>query len=209
MTTETNAAQNDTDAAGTVVADADGVDAAAAAATPEAGGDTPSTDGAEAGAGDAQPGAPEQYEAFTYPENFVVDEGFVNEFADVAKALNLTQEQAQQFVDFEIQRTIAHTDARQQEWSNTLEEWKQQISKDEELGGARYDQTMTRVAKARDAFGTDGFKTFLDESGLGDHPEVVRYLARVGDAISEDRLVSGDQGASSTSRRMYKNSNMN
>ena len=34
-------------------------------------------------------------------------------------------------------------------------------------------------------FGTPGLRAFLTESGGGNHPEVIRFMARVGNAIAE------------------------
>ena len=51
----------------------------------------------------------------------------------------------------------------------------------------------------------------LEESGLGNHPEVIRVFYRAGKAISEDRFVAGQAGKTNQgdARRLYAASNMN
>jgi hypothetical protein len=48
--------------------------------------------------------------------------------------------------------------------------------------------------KALDAFGTTELRSLLNESGLGNHPEVIRFMFRAGKAISEDSMVTGTKG---------------
>jgi hypothetical protein len=48
--------------------------------------------------------------------------------------------------------------------------------------------------KALDAFGTAELRSLLNESGLGNHPEVIRFMFRAGKAISEDSMVTGNKG---------------
>lgn len=213
--TEQTTAQNDTDAAvgsGVDTAAAGAVDTAAAGQPDTAGADTSlegtaATDQTAEGGDDAATGAPEQYEAFQYPDGYEVDEAALAEFTGVVKALNLTQAQAQQLIDFDAQRYTVAAQQADAQMTNLRAQWKSEIAADAEIGGAKYDQSMVAVAKTIDAFGSPTLRTFLNESGLGDHPEVVRLLAKVGDAISEDRLVSGE--GNRPSRRFYDNSTMN
>ena len=53
--------------------------------------------------------------------------------------------------------------------------------------------------KAFDQFGTPELKTFLNDTGLGNHPELVRWAFRVGGALSEDGIVKGRQGDGTSS----------
>ena len=57
-------------------------------------------------------------------------------------------------------------------------------------------EQMLDVAKASlDTFGTDALKSLLQETGLGNHPEVIRFMYRAGKAISEDSYVGNSEGA--------------
>jgi hypothetical protein len=54
--------------------------------------------------------------------------------------------------------------------------------------------------KALDAFGTAELRSLLNESGLGNHPEVIRFMFRAGKAISEDSMVTGTKGEAKSAR---------
>jgi hypothetical protein len=62
-----------------------------------------------------------------------------------------------------------------------------------------------------DAFATPELRTLLNESGLGNHPEIIRAFYRAGKAISEDGFVAGGHKATDKgdAKRLYPNSNMN
>ena len=49
--------------------------------------------------------------------------------------------------------------------------------------------------KAVEQFGTPELRTLLDESGLGSHPEVVRFFYRAGKAIGDDNFVAAGRTA--------------
>ncbi len=51
-----------------------------------------------------------------------------------------------------------------------------------------------------DRFGTDPLKKSLSESGLGNHPELVRLLVRIGKSMSEDQLVIAGHKPSETKK---------
>ena len=173
----------------------------AQAAAPAAGGQTPEAEQKPAG-------APESYE-FKHPdEGGQFDESVTTAFAEVAKDLNLSQEAAQKVLD-KMSPVLA---ARQTEAiSAARSQWLTDSKADAEFGGAKLDENLGVAKKAIDTFATQPLKDLLNESGLGNHPEVVRLFFRVGKAISEDGFVGGAGAAqgSQDARSMYGKSNMN
>lgn len=151
---------------------------------------------AEAKPAEAKPdekaeGAPEQYADFTAPEGIQLDAEIVDEFKAFAKEENLTQEKAQKFADLGAkiaQKThdnyVKHIEATQVQWANDSRA-------DKEFGGDKLDANMAVAKKALDTFGSPELSEMLRTSGLGNHPEIVRAFYRVGNAISEDKLVPG------------------
>jgi hypothetical protein len=77
------------------------------------------------------------------------------------------------------------------------------------MGGAKHEENLALANKAIDAFGTPELRTFLDESGLGNHPELLRAFHKAGSAISEDQLVLGNGENNAKPKSFYSNSNMN
>jgi hypothetical protein len=160
----------------------------------------------EAKTDEAPAGAPEKYE-FVMPENASMDEAGIESFSAFAKDLNLTQEAAQKMVD----KMAPAMQARQAEVLQVNKtKWADQSRADTEFGGAKLTENMAVAEKALNQFGTPALHTLLKESGLGNHPEIIRAFYRAGKAISEDgSFVNGNKSATSetTAQRMYPNMN--
>ena len=85
-------------------------------------------------------------------------------------------------------------------WVEQQKSWVEQAKADTEYGNDKFDESISVAVKARDNFGTSEFNEMLDSSGLGNHPEMIRFLNRVGKAISEDSVVVGGNSTSALSR---------
>lgn len=206
-------AQNNTDAAasGSSAAAAPTGDAGTAAVdqASSTGVDTSTGgEGGEAAAAAAPASAPEQYGAFDLPEGYQLEESELAQFSEWAKSNNLTQEAAQLIINRDAQRMTDAMKAADDAWSSTVTGWQTQVKNDSELGGANYEQNLGIANKAVEAFGNPALRAFLDESGLGNHPELIRAFYKAGVAISEDRLVSGGNGEGRPASAYYSNSNL-
>ena len=182
------------------------------AAAPETGSTTLLGDGAEGDAaetkdeGEKPEGAPEKYE-WAAPDGVTLDESIMGSLSEVAKELNLPQAAAQKLVD-KIAPVMAQRQVEQFEALRT--EWRQASSSDQEFGGAKLAENMAVAKKALDAFSTPEFRQLLEQTGMGNHPEVIRTFYRAGKAISEDGLVSGSAPkAPRDARSLFPASNMN
>lgn len=159
------------------------------------------TQDAETAAAESQPepeavseeaGAPESYDAFEMPEGYGVDETILSEYQSWAKENNFTQEQAQEGINL-VSRL---KQAELERWGEQQAAWVNEAKGDKEFGGEKFDKNIAVAVKARETFGTPEFVEMLDISGLGNHPEMVRFLYRVGSQISEGRMVAGSPSAS-------------
>ena len=140
-----------------------------------------------------KPGAPEQYE-FQAPEGQAFDNAVLDAYSDVARELNLSQDDAQKLLD----KVAPVMQARQQEQiAQVRDEWAQSARTDKEFGGEKLDASLATAKKALDAFASPELKTLLNEAGLGNHPEIIRFMYRAGKSISEDRVVTGQQAPGS------------
>ena len=179
---------------------------------------------------DKESGAPDSYEKFELPEGVeMTDEQFA-EVSEFSKSLNLTQEQAQQAVNYHnevVSRVVGEVKAQsEQERADMQAEWVNQVKVDKEIGGADMREKLSTALKSLNAFSDNAVdatgKPVLDknglpvtkiaqalqESGFGDHPEMVRVFYRVGKLISEDSYLSGKAptGAPKTqAETMYPN----
>ena len=151
---------------------------------------------------EGQNGVPESYADFKLPEGLTLDAALNTEFKGVAKALGLSQEKAQQVVDLYSKNLKAQAEGQAAEFQKLHEGWKAETLK---ALGADSEKQLAFAAKAREKFGNDEFTKFMDETKMGEHPEVVQFMVRVGKAISEDSLVEGKNGTEEKSHaeRIY------
>lgn len=143
----------------------------------------------------ADAGAPTEYADFTLPEGIEIDADVMTEFKGLAKELGITQEAAQKLIDLQASMEEKRAETLQQMVADQSQQWANQVKNDPEIGGENYDQSVALAVKTIETFGSPELRTLLNDSGLGNHPELVKFCHRIGKAISEDTLVmGGDQG---------------
>lgn len=137
-----------------------------------------------------QEGAPEKYE-FQAAEGVELDTEALKDFEPVARDLNLTNEQAQKLVDA-YPKILAGVQQRQAgAWQATTEQWAADVKADKEIGGDKLTGNLSVAQRALDQFGGPELKEYLNTTGLGNHPALVKAFIKVGKAMSEDKVVTG------------------
>ena len=112
--------------------------------------------------------------------------------ADYAKKQGLSQEAAQDLLNKENLARNEFVETLAKERENQASEWVDEVKNDKEIGGDNYESSVKYAQRAAAKFGTKDFLNVLNESGYGNHPEVVRTLARIGKAMSDDKIVFGE-----------------
>lgn len=130
-------------------------------------------------------GPPEKYE-FTMPDGVELDAKLVEQFDPVLRELNLTNEQASKLAGVLAQARAADAKAAEEAFAEQVAGWAKQAQDDKELGGAAFDENVKSAQKAIAAFASPELKTLLDSTGLGNHPELLKFCMRIGKAIGED-----------------------
>lgn len=151
--------------------------------------ETGNADGDKAGDTSKQ-GAPEAYE-FKAIEGQEFDPEVMKSFSEIAKELDLPQDAAQKVLDKVAPKIL---ERQMQALENVRNEWAESARTDKEFGGDKLNDNLVVAKKALDSFGTPELRKLLNESGLGNHPEMIRLMYRAGKAISEDRFVGGTRG---------------
>ena len=175
---------------------------------PEAAAQAPA---AEAAAAEPAPDAAPDYAALTLPEGFAADAKTLDEFKALAGELKLPVEAAGKLLGLHARLQQQEADA----WAATVTGWRQQSEGDPYLSGrdlanggfASLIEATAAAAKALDRYGSPELRQVLADYGLGNHPQVVRFVARIGRDLSEDRIVVGEARApTDVLRAMYPNS---
>jgi hypothetical protein len=141
-------------------------------------------------------GVPEgDYKLEDLPEGTVVDENALKAIEPVAKELGLSNKGlskiagvyaekvlpavVDQFTE-SLQRDVA---AQHATWATETTEL---VKTDPVFQNKPLPEVQQVAAKALDRFGGEGFRKFLNDTGLGNHPDMVKFAYLAGSAISED-----------------------
>jgi hypothetical protein len=138
-------------------------------------------------------GAPEAYEEFKKPEgmeNVELNQATIDALKPIAKELNLSQDKAQTLFAKLLTDVYPKMEAQRLEaWGNLTKGWADTAKADKELGGDKWDANVANAQRALNTFGTPELKAALNQYGLGNHPEMIRLMVRMGNAMREDTIV--------------------
>lgn len=133
------------------------------------------------------------------PENSPLTKEDLAEIAKQAKEQGLTKEQAESRLktenDVAVRTAARIKDQQASEVKTNQATWVDAIKNDKELGGDRYNQTVAEASRAFKATASPELQEIIRQSGLGNHPEYVRQMARIGRMMAEDTLIPGRSGA--------------
>lgn len=144
------------------------------------------------------------YEAFTLPDGFQMDDAKLGEFTkELGEFQNLTkadQKAVQEFGQRLVDRHIALTQEHQQRlvehftttWEKQKNDWKDAFEADPEIGGNRKDTTLKAAKEFIRTYGGDEsqrkeISKLMNETGIGNHPALIRLLAKAGEQLAEGR----------------------
>lgn len=169
------------------------------------GADDAGKDGGKDGDGNADAGKDAiEYTAFDMPEGVTVDEAALARFTPIAKELGLDQGGAQKLVDIYAEMQAESAKA----FADQVSQWGEQTRNDPEIGGAKFDENLKTAITGLQAFASPELVDLLNSTGIGNHPEMIRFCRRVGMALREDKTVAPSSGAGralSIAERMYPN----
>lgn len=127
----------------------------------------------------------------TMPEGVEVDQAMVDALGPEFKDLGLTNAQAQKLADKFIQVQQKRVSDQSKSWGETVAKWADDAKADKDIGGDKWDGTVTTARRAIDTLGTPALKEYLELTGGGNHPELIRFMAKVGAMIKEDDPPAG------------------
>lgn len=217
MTTETQTPTNDE--ATTTAPVVEDTALATAATTEETAAQGEVAEGATTDDADKAPvvadAAPEAYDttAWTMPEGVEFDaEGFAA-VEPTLRELNLSQDQAGKLMGAYAEKIVPMIQQRTiEQFDNNAAELKANLARDlmadPEVGGKKLDESKAMAAKAIAHFipkaeQRSEFSTFLNESGLGNHPLLMRLVAGAGRTLSEATTMAGTSASELTAAEKF------
>lgn len=142
--------------------------------------------------------APEKYE-LKLPEGSPLKTDHLEKIVSYAKERGLSNEDAQALLERENAAVADFVNGQKEILKSTTETWVKEVEQDKELGGEAYKQNVAYANNVVKKFGSPAFIKTLNETGLGNHPELVRVFARIGKIMANDKLVVA--GAQSTPKK--------
>lgn len=151
--------------------------------------------------------------ALKLPEGVDAKDPTVAEFKKLAAKAGLDSAKAQGLYDLHAKALSAAqkagTDASVAEIATTRKEWVSQLKADKEYGGAKFPETQALLKKVMTRYAPDAETLEFLNSGPGDHPGLVKLIARIGRDLAEDTVAKSTtagkpNGAASAEERLRK-----
>jgi hypothetical protein len=154
--------------------------------------------------------APVEYD-FTPPEGVQFDEEVLGEFKALAQAENLKPEAAKAVADMGAKMLTKWQSAQVAALEKVQAEWVEAVAKDAEIGGDTQAEKLAVAAAGMKNLASEGLQKLLKDSGLQNHPEVIRMFYREGKRFMPDKTIpSAGRGAQKdAAKAFYPNSNHN
>lgn len=153
---------------------------------------------------------PEKYD-LKIKEGSKIDAAHLEKISAFAKAKGLSNEDAQALLDRDQENFSAIQSAQEAELQKIKDSWLPAAQADKEIGGDNFNANAELAKRVISRVGTDEFKQFLDNTGFGNHPEVIKVFYRLGKMMAEDQLVIQNTpvggGKKSAEEVMYPNQN--
>lgn len=147
-------------------------------------------------------GSPENYDYkdIKLPEGYEYDEDMLNEFNKLNRETNLSQAQANKYMEFGIKLAQKSTDnlpnVIKQVKQAQIAKFQQALNTDKEIGGgdkAQMNAYLDVADKGYTAFANDEVKAALADAGLNYHPAIVKMFHRIGELVGDDKIFASKQ----------------
>ena len=156
------------------------------------------------------PEVPEKYE-LAMPEGWTLDEEGLAELTPIMRELKASNEQVQAVADLYIKRMSAARERQIAAERETVENWREEVRNDPEIGGAKYEENLASVKKMLVKYGSEDFYNYLDDSSLGNYPPFVKVMVKIAKELEDDKFIPGggafsDDPASAAAKMIFDKS---
>lgn len=138
---------------------------------------------------------PETYEVTVdMPEGMELDTGLLEALTPEFKKLGLNNDQANELIGIYAEKQAEAMAAQVESVANVFKGWMDTAKADKEIGGENWERTLQRSNAVLREFGTpELIDELLVGQGVGNHPELIRFVDRIAAAISDDTFQTGKQ----------------
>ena len=146
---------------------------------------------------------------FKFPEHFQPDTKGMEAFTGILSEAKAPQELGQKIMDLYVKEVAKFQEAQIRAFTETTNNWKEDVLADPELGGNRIQTVLKTCGSVMEQFGTPELRSVMNLTGVGNHPEMVRFLNKIGKFLGEGKPVRAEKPVAATpptrSQRRYGN----
>jgi hypothetical protein len=145
-----------------------------------------------------------------FPENIKVSDELLGSFKDLALEAKLPPADAQKFASLYTKGLEGQMATLQAQHAENQRLWLSEINAAPEFQGERRTQSLAMLGRAMEEFGSPEAAKILNESGLGNHPAIVKFIYRLAEGHMEGTPVltggpplNGKGGGAKTAGQLF------
>lgn len=145
---------------------------------------------------------------YKIPESMAAQKEVVDEVLKFSEAHKLTPEQTQLMLDREAAIMKNQHDAAVTNIQNKKDTWAAAAQADPEIGGEKFAESLAHAQRVY-KLAPPSIQKYLEDSGLGSHPDAIKWFMKIGKSGLSDTLIpAGNEThgeSKSAADRMYPN----
>lgn len=134
------------------------------------------------------------------PDNSLLPPSTIEEISTFAKENGLSNEAAQKLINRENEKMGIFFTQKRESLKPIVEGWLKSAEKDPVIGGkdgSEFKANIGLAKRALDKANVPGLKEVLDKSGLGNHPDMIKFCMFWGKTMANDKIEMGSSTAKS------------
>lgn len=126
------------------------------------------------------------------PEGVEIDSTLSEGAMAIAKKHNIPQEALDELTQLVVADRVNLADQSKAAFDKMLDDLEEASKTDKVIGGDDFEENVGIAMTAVEKFGGDDLNKLLEDSGLGNHPVMIRAFLNIGKLMAEDGTLTGD-----------------
>lgn len=127
--------------------------------------------------------------ALKLPEGSLLKPEVLEQIKSYAKEKKLAPEVAQSLLERENAAVKGYHDQVVSSYEKEKASWVELSKNDSEIGGEHFGQNVELGRRAMEKFANPAAIKIIEDSGYGNHPDIIRMFMNIGKAMAEDKMV--------------------
>lgn len=132
----------------------------------------------------------DDFKDLTLPKDALLGEEDLTAIKSLAKEQGLNSKQAQALIEKQNSQLSSYVNKWMEAHQAKVSGYESAVKSDKEIGGDNFNRSISLSKRVLERFGNESLKGEFDQTGFGSHPEVVRFLSRIGAAMGDDSIIS-------------------